>query len=104
MQNLQTSTDFQVKHPTLVQQRRALHNGTKPNPFTKVAERLAEVSVVESHIGGIIHSAGMTFLESIHQEIENAKEPWQKSYEADLEEEAQQRDERNKTATLLMAE
>lgn len=103
IQDLQVVEDFTDKNPTLIQQRRALFDGKKPNPFTKVAERFAEVEVVECHIGSIIHDAGMKFLEGIHQEIEDAKEPWQKSYEADVEEAAKLEAENARVAKLVSA-
>jgi len=77
--DLQPALDFQDKFPTLIQQRRALHNPLTPNEITKVPERLATVDTVENHVGGIIHNAGVKFLDTIHKEIFDAKQPWEKS-------------------------
>ena len=54
--------------------RKNLANPKNPNPFTKVAQRLAETETVEDYlaaeIGGPIHTAGMQFLAGIHEEID----------------------------------
>lgn len=70
--NLQVRDDFFAKYPTLAAQRRAL--GTNG--------RLANESAPAQHIGKIIYEAGTKFLESIHEEINNAKPQWQKDAEA----------------------
>lgn len=58
----------------LVIHRKNLADPKKPNPFTKVAQRLAEPETVEDYltqeIGGPIHDAGMQFLAGIHEEID----------------------------------
>lgn len=77
--DIQPALDFQDKFPTLVQQRRALHNPLIPNEVTKVPQRLSTVETIENHVGGIIHNAGVKFLDSIHKEIFDAKQPWEKS-------------------------
>lgn len=57
----------------LVVHRKNLANPKKPNPVTKVAERLAEPEVVESYldteIGGPLQTAGQQFLAGIWDEI-----------------------------------
>ncbi len=77
--NLHPAFHFLEKFPTLVQQRRELHNPLIPNEITKVPQRLSTVETVENHVGGIIHDAGVTFLDTIHQEIFDSKQPWEKS-------------------------
>lgn len=65
--DLQVVEDFQTKNPTLAHQRRALGNG-----------RLAEPEAVDRFVGETIQNAGMTFLERIHKEIDDAQPQWVK--------------------------
>ncbi len=92
---------FYDRHPHYVQQRRALADKTKPNPVTKVAERLATEDEVSARIGGRIQWAGLQLLETIHAEVEDAKPAWQKSYEEQqAEEEARIEDRKNIAHTV----
>ncbi len=72
---LETADLWLDNFPLLIQQRKLLAVNTKPNPVTKVAERLAEVDenecVMGSPVGEAVQSAGELFLESIHDEIDS---------------------------------
>ena len=63
-----------ASQPVIVQ-RKSLADKTKPNPVTKVAQRLATVdedgSIENSLVGPMIHNAGVTLLDSIHAEIDS---------------------------------
>lgn len=66
--DLQVVDGFLAAHPTLVQQR--VHFG--------VNGRLSDPETPGQWIGETIHNAGMTFLESIHQEIDDKQPQWVK--------------------------
>lgn len=65
--DLQPVHDFLETHPTLVQQRAHFGNG-----------RLSEPDVPGDVVGKVIHNAGMSFLERIHAEIDDAQPQWVK--------------------------
>lgn len=71
--NIQPALD--ILDIDLIHRRKALADKTKPNPVTKVAQRLAPVDedgfIIGERVGEIVHNAGVTFLESIHVEIDN---------------------------------
>lgn len=98
---IQPALDFQDKFPTLVQQRRALHNPLIPNQVTKVPERLSTVETVENHVGGIIHDAGVKFLDSIHQEIFDSKPQWEKSLIEDQQSQEDIEDDKAALSSLV---
>ncbi len=68
MAELQKVDTFQNQNPTLAHQRRALgQNG-----------RLSEPDAPSNFIGETIHNAGMSFLDRIHKEIDDAQPQWVK--------------------------
>jgi len=68
---------FLDRFPTLAAKRKALANPTKPNPVTRVAERLAEPEFVTAAVGSNIQYAGIQFLKSIHTEIDAQRPQWE---------------------------
>lgn len=93
--SLQPAHNFIDKNPELIHQRRALA------VHQNKGQRFVSADEVETTIGTVIHNAGMTFLESIHQEIQAAKPEWQKSLEQDQQEiEAVNEDKKNIAAVI----
>jgi len=66
--DLKPVNDFLDAHPLLVQQR--VHFGKNG--------RLADPETPGAVVGAVIHNAGMSFLDRIHQEIDDAQPQWVK--------------------------
>jgi hypothetical protein len=65
--DLKQVDDFLASHPTLVHQRVHFGNG-----------RLSDPEAPGKWIGETVHNAGMSFLERIHAEIDDAQPQWVK--------------------------
>lgn len=78
--NYQEAIEFTEKHiddwgipriPHFAKLRRDLADKSKPNPVTRVAERLAEPEVAEQFFFNPLSVAGQNFLSDIHREIDS---------------------------------